>query len=143
MNTEEMNLAQLGEKLKYIRSVMGLTQEALALEVGVTQVNIARLEKGGSTSTTTLMAVLSYYSQHVSIDVLFDDKAWQVAMMDRELLMKKTHINSIVEAKLTLMKSSLMKKLEENRKEAEQHNKLLAEYIERGMDSAISLFEEE
>lgn len=143
MNTEEMNLAQLGEKLKYIRSVMGLTQDNLAEKIGVKQVNIARLENGGSTSASTLMAVLTYYSQYVSIDVLFDEKAWQIACMDRELLMKKVHINSIVEAKLTLMKDALLKQVEQNRREAEDNNKILADYITRGMDSAISMFEEE
>lgn len=143
MNQNEMNLEQLGEKLKYIRSVLGLTQESLAEKIGVRQVNIARLENGGSTSASTLMAVLTYLSQHVSIDVLFDEKAWKLASMDRELLIKKTHINSIVEAKLTLMKSALLKKMEENKKMAEENDKQLKEYIERGMDSAISMFEEE
>ena len=61
----------LGDRLKQIRSLMGITQKQLAVFTGMTQSAISRLEKGEEVYASVLMSVLHYYHGKVSLDNLF------------------------------------------------------------------------
>lgn len=140
---QENKFKRLGEKLKEIRRILGLTQTELAEKVGINQVSITRLESGGNVGVSILLDVLTFYSQYVSIDVLFDENAWNMASQDREMLLKKVHINSIIHAKLTLMKKHLLDTLHVQRDEQAAREQEFENYIRRGMDSAISMLDDE
>jgi transcriptional regulator with XRE-family HTH domain len=55
----ESLLLQLGTNVKELREHRGLSQQALAQQVGVTRNTIARLERGAQNPTITLVALIA------------------------------------------------------------------------------------
>ena len=65
-----MELKVLGERLRMIRKHLGINQQELADATNLTQPAISRLEKGDEVYASTLLAVLSFYQDKVSLDHL-------------------------------------------------------------------------
>ena len=61
----------LGERLKQIRLMMGLTQKELAVATHLTQPVLSRLENGEEVYASVLLAILYYYQGKISLDGLF------------------------------------------------------------------------
>lgn len=66
-----MDLKLLGERLRMIRKHLGMNQQQLADATNLTQPAISRLEKGDEIYASTLLAVLSFYQDKVSLHNLF------------------------------------------------------------------------
>lgn len=65
-----MDLKVLGERLRMIRKHLGINQQELADATNLTQPAISRLEKGEEVYASTLLAVLSFYQDKISLDHL-------------------------------------------------------------------------
>lgn len=61
----------LGERLRQIRTLLGMTQTQLAAAIGQTQTAISRLENGEEVYASVLTAALHYYQDKISLDNLF------------------------------------------------------------------------
>ncbi len=142
MEKENKDLKTLGSRFKEIRLMFGLTQAELAAKMGVTQLTVTRMENGTSISAGALLQFLHFYRQHVSIDVLLDDKAWNITSQDKDMLMRKPHMNSIVHEKLDVMKGQMEKNIAEVKADINKSLNKLDIYLKRGMDSSKALLEE-
>lgn len=67
-----MNAKRLGERLRMIRKHLGINQQHLAKVTNLTQPAISRLENGEEVYASVLLAVLNFYRERVSIDLLLD-----------------------------------------------------------------------
>lgn len=61
----------LGERLRQIRLMLGLTQKELAEATHLTQPVMSRLENGEEVYASVLLSVLYYYQGKISLDRLF------------------------------------------------------------------------
>lgn len=64
------DLMTIGSRLRQIRSEMGLSQKALASDIGVSQTAVSRLENGEDIYASALLAILMYLRSKVSLDYL-------------------------------------------------------------------------
>lgn len=135
----ELDIALLGERFKYLRLNMNLTQKMLGEKIGVSTIAVARIETGGPCSATTLFQYLKYFSGFINVDFLFDSKMWNLAMQDTELLVKKIHMNSVVNRKLELLKDNILKKIQVATDEINANLNEINKQVEIGMDSALSI----
>lgn len=136
------DMKTVGYRLKEIRLIYGLTQSQLAERIKVNQITIARMESGNG-SSAVLIGFLFYYAQFINIDIIFDDKMWNLVEQDKELLLKKVHLSSIVNEKYRVMKDNMIKELKKQRNQLDKTLQGLETYIESGLDSAISYTEED
>lgn len=83
----------LGERLRQIRLMMGLTQKELAAATYLTQSVISRLENGEEVYASVLLSVLYYYQGKISLDRLFSPdfvaSKEQLVYSSREDILKK------------------------------------------------------
>ena len=142
MDKENKDLKTLGTRFKEIRLMFGMTQAELAAKMGVTQLTVTRMENGTSISAGALLQFLHFYRQYVSIDILLDDKAWNMTSQDKEMLMRKPHMNSIVHEKLDVMKENMERNIAEAKAEMNRTLNKLDAYLKRGMESSKALLEE-
>jgi Helix-turn-helix. len=68
---QAMDSKILGERLRQIRLMLGLTQKDLAEATHLTQPVMSRLENGEEVFASVLLAVLYYYQGKISLDRLF------------------------------------------------------------------------
>lgn len=61
----------LGERLRQIRLILGLSQKELAIATNLAQPVISRLENGEEVYASVLMSILFYYQGKISLDSLF------------------------------------------------------------------------
>ena len=71
INEQTMDSRILGERLRQIRLMMGLTQKELAAATYLAQPVISRLENGEEVYASVLLSVLFYYQGKISLDRLF------------------------------------------------------------------------
>ena len=67
-----MDAKRLGERLRMIRRYLGFSQQQLAKATNLTQPTISRLENGEEVYASALLAVLKFFQDKVSLDLLFD-----------------------------------------------------------------------
>lgn len=79
-----MNSEQLGQRLKKVRELFGLSQHDVAKKLGVTQVYISRLE-AGSISSSFLISALEFYGQYIRLDRLLNEKVSILECIQEEL----------------------------------------------------------
>ena len=61
----------LGERLRQIRLILGMTQKELAWATHLSQPVLSRLENGEEVYASVLLSVLYYYQGKISLDRLF------------------------------------------------------------------------
>ena len=61
----------LGERLRQIRHILGMTQKELAWATHLSQPVLSRLENGEEVYASVLLSVLYYYQGKISLDRLF------------------------------------------------------------------------
>ena len=71
LNKQAMDSKILGERLRQVRLMIGLTQKELAEATHLTQPVLSRLENGEEVYASVLLSVLYYYQGKVSLDRLF------------------------------------------------------------------------
>ena len=68
---EEKSSVEIGKKLKALRKNAGLTQEQLALQLGILRVNYTRYERDSvRPDYETIIKIADYYD--ITLDELFD-----------------------------------------------------------------------
>lgn len=80
-----MNSEQLGQRLKIVREMFGLSQLYVAEKLGVRQGYISRLESG-SMSSGFLLDALEFYRQYISLDRLLNEKMSILECIQEELV---------------------------------------------------------
>ncbi len=66
--------AELGSRLKLVRQGLQLKQQEVASIIGTTQIKISKIEQGATVTTPIFLKLLAFYSQSVSLDILFSEK---------------------------------------------------------------------
>lgn len=107
----ELNLEEIGKRLKDIREFLGFTQNHVAMELNETQVSVSRLEKGSDLGSKKLLMFLKFYSQYVKIDIIFQDH-YDLCKLDEDFLVKDIHLDSILVEKLIDVKKNTTEELE-------------------------------
>ena len=65
---------ELGSRLKLVRQGLQLKQQEVASIIGSTQIKISKIEQGVTVTTTNFLKLLAFYSQSISLDILFSEK---------------------------------------------------------------------
>ena len=68
----EMDLKELGERLRMIRKHLRINQQQLAKATNLTQPAISRLENGEEVYASALLAILNFYRERVNFNLLLD-----------------------------------------------------------------------
>jgi len=71
----ETNAAIAAQHLAQVRSARGITQAQLAKQLGVTQVNISRIERADDTQLSTLCRYVEGLGGHLEVRAVFDDRS--------------------------------------------------------------------
>ena len=65
---------ELGSRLKLVRQGLQLKQQEVAEIIGTSQLKISKIEQGATVTTPDFLKLLAFYSQSVSLDILFSEK---------------------------------------------------------------------
>lgn len=104
---------EMGKRLQLVRQGLQLTQSQVAEQIGATQIKISNIEQGKVVTTPTFLKLLAFYSQSISLDVLFSEKIdfvtyenlfnndYAMTKMVKERLdnLRETTLNSLQKAK--------------------------------------------
>lgn len=94
-----MNSEQLGQRLKKVRELFGLSQHDVAEKLGVTQGYISRLE-AGSMSSGFLISALEFYKRYISLDRLLNENVSILECLQEEL---SSPTNELIKNRVTLV----------------------------------------
>lgn len=94
-----MNSEQLGQRLKKVREMFGLSQFDVAEKLGVTQGYISRLE-AGSMSSGFLISALEFYKRYISLDRLLNENVSILECLQEEL---SSPTNELMKNRVTLV----------------------------------------
>lgn len=139
----EINLKVMGERFRTLRGMMGISQKQLAEQLGITNVACNRMESGGPVSAGILLTFLLYYSNYFNIDIIFDKRMWEMAQYKHEVMYKKVHITSVLNRKLKIMKQLVTERMENLQTKVNAELGEVYKQVKMGMDSAISLTDED
>lgn len=99
---QKLDMKTLGVRLQKVRMHLKLKQSDVAEEIGCASLTISRMERGET--STSLLPLLVFYSQSVSLDVLFG-KTFDPE--DDALYSKNPAMESHVKARLQLLESDV------------------------------------
>lgn len=95
---------ELGLRLKQIRIYLSLSQQELKDKININQATVSRMEDGSGISWENFIKILSYYSQFIYIDSLFQEN-FQIISIDGnnngEEKVFKSNITSIISKMIT------------------------------------------
>lgn len=111
----------IGERLKLVRQGLHLTQQEVAVELKCAPLTISRIERGEVVVTTVFIQLLAFYSQSISLDVLFSPKIDSENYYD--LFSSSTALHSLTKEKLRTL-----------REETEEYQKQVLETLDDAID---------
>lgn len=117
---------EIGERLQLVRKGLNLTQGEVAKELGTTQNKISKIEQGGSVNTPIFIKLLAFYSQSISLNVLFAEKIDFVT--HQNLFDKSFVLSKVIKEKLNLLRLSTSHTIQQMKDE-----------VENTLDDTISL----
>ena len=103
--SKAIDVKEMGKRFKLVRQKLGMTQTKIAEELGTSQLMVFRMEKGENVLSPFFLSMLMYYSQHISLDGLLSKK---FDIEDETLFSKNYSLNSIVKAKLSLLREEVL-----------------------------------
>ncbi len=121
-----MDMKELGRRFKLIRQRLGLTQTEVGKQLNSSQLMVCRIEKGENVLSPLLLSMLSFYSRSVSMDYLFSNT---FDIDDENVFNKDYALNSIVKAKLELLRDNMVNKLMQTNKELEEQLKAASDLL--------------
>ena len=125
-NLDILDIKEFGRRCYIIRKKIGITQKQLAKVLGTTQHMISKIEIGSNVRSPLMLKVLWFFSQSVSLNRLFT-KGFDE--QDDTILNKQFAINSLVKAKLELLKEELIANFDNSKhemcKQLDEASKLL------------------
>lgn len=71
---EILTPTELGSRLKLVRQGLQLKQQEVASIIGTSQIKISKIEQGATVTTPLFLKLLAFYSQSISLDILFSEK---------------------------------------------------------------------
>lgn len=114
---KKLDMKELGRRFKQIRQHLGLTQTEVAKQLETSQLMVYRIEKGESILSPLLLSTILFYSQSVSLEALF---AKNFDIEDENIFDKQYALNSIVKAKLNLLREEVVNQLSLTQKEIQE-----------------------
>ena len=121
---QKLDMKTLGERLQKVRMHLKLKQSDVAKEIGCALLTISRMERGET--STSLLPLLAFYSQSVSLDVLFG-KTFDPE--DEALYNKNPAMESHVKARLQLLEEDIKKHIAGKQKEFDANVHALADKL--------------
>ena len=110
---KSVDVKEMGRRFKLVRQRLGMTQTQVANELGTSQLMIFRIEKGENVLSPFFLGLLMFYSQSVSLEALLG-KTFDIE--DENLFSKTYSLNSIVKAKLEILREEVLAQLNETGK---------------------------
>ena len=104
-----IDVKEVGRRIKLVRQRLGMTQVKIAEELGTSQLMVFRMEKGENVLSPFFLSMLMFYSQYISLDGLLAKK---FDIDDESLFNKNFSLNSIVKAKLSLLREEVLTQLD-------------------------------
>ena len=104
-----IDVKEVGRRIKLVRQRLGMTQVKIAEELGTSQLMVFRMEKGENVLSPFFLSMLMFYSQYISLDGLLAKK---FDIDDESLFSKNFSLNSIVKAKLSLLREEVLTQLD-------------------------------
>lgn len=95
-----VTIETLGIRLKQIRLYLSISQQELKEKCDINQATISRMESGKGIKWGNFIKILSFYSQYIYIDCLFQEN-FQIISIDGKKEIFKSNINSIVKQLVT------------------------------------------
>lgn len=121
---QKLDMETLGERLSKVRMHLKMKQSEVADEIGCASQTISRMERGET--STSLLPLLAFYSQSVSLDVLFG-KSFDPE--DEALYNKNPAMESHVKARLQLLQSDATEYIKNLQKEYDVNVKKLIDEL--------------
>ena len=112
-NAKSVDVKEMGRRFKLVRQRLGMTQTQVANELGTSQLMIFRIEKGENVLSPFFLGLLMFYSQSVSLEALLG-KTFDIE--DENMFSKTYSLNSIVKAKLEILREEVLAQLNETGK---------------------------
>lgn len=129
---QKLDMKTLGERLQKVRMHLKLKQSDVAKEIGCALLTISRMERGET--STSLLPLLAFYSQSVSLDVLFG-KTFDPE--DEALYNKNPAMESHVKARLQLLEEDIKKHIANKQKEFDVNVHALADKLLKDMNEQM------
>lgn len=129
---QKLDMKTLGERLQKVRMHLKLKQSDVAEEIGCALLTISRMERGET--STSLLPLLAFYSQSVSLDVLFG-KSFDPE--DEALYNKNPAMESHVKARLQLLEEDIKKHITNKQKEFDVNVHALADKLIKDMNEQM------
>ncbi len=99
----------IGERLKNVRQYLIMTQQQVAEATGLPVITISKIEHDKVVNSDSFIQILHFYANYISVDYLLA-KDFKIA--DADHYTKSVSLNTIVKAKLELIKEQITKELE-------------------------------
>ena len=129
---QKLDMETLGERLSKVRMHLKMKQSEVADEIGCASQTISRMERGET--STSLLPLLAFYSQSVSLDVLFG-KSFDPE--DEALYNKNPAMESHVKARLQLLEEDIKKHIANKQKEFDVNVHALADKLIKDMNEQM------
>lgn len=104
---------RIGKRLKQVRQYLLLTQQQVGEATAIPVITISKIEHDKSVNSDSIIQLLLFYSNYISVDFLL---ATDFTLSDADRYAKSFSLNSIVKAKIQLIREGLDKELVNIRK---------------------------
>ena len=122
-NVSDLLQEKLGNRLKNVRRYLMMTQQEVAEQTDISVITISKIEHDKVVNSDSFLRLLLFYSNYISADFLFA-KDFNVA--DADNYTKSFSLNTIVKAKIEVIREEFEKEL----------SKLKSEYIQKLKETA-------
>lgn len=129
---EKLDMKVLGERLQKVRQHLKLKQSDVAEEVGCATLTISRMERGEI--TTSVVPVLVFYSQSISMDLLFG-KTFDPE--DEAVYCKNPAMESHVKARLKLLQGDVRKHIDGKQRKFGENVQRLADKLVQDLNKQM------
>lgn len=116
-NENSLDLKEFGKRCSIIRKKLGLTQKDMAKQINTSQYMISKIEAGSKVMSPLVLKVLSFFSQSVSLDRMFSKNFNE---NDKSIINNQYAFNSIIKAKLGILKEELLTNIDKSKSEIEK-----------------------
>lgn len=122
----ELTLKDIGGRFSDVRHYMLFSQKHVAEQIGTTVVAVSKIENGRNVSSDVFFRMLQYYAQYISLDFLL---ARDFSVANADNYVKSFSLNTVVKAKIDMIRNEMNTSLEKTRKLMEQQLKETSELL--------------
>lgn len=113
----DKTINDIGRRIKEVRNYLLMTQQQMSDASGVSVLAISKIEHGKQTTSVALLKIISFCSNYISLDFLF---AKDFSITDAANYTKSFSMNTVVKARLDMIRGDMNSSLEKTRKQLEQ-----------------------